>query len=74
MMGTLGKTLFTAGLLIAAAGLVLLAADRIPWLGKLPGDITIQGKHGRIVAPLTTCLLLSVVASLVLWVISLLRK
>ena len=73
-MPGLGKVLLVTGLVIAAAGLVLMFSDRIPWLGKLPGDITIEKGNFRIYAPITTCILLSVVISLVLWVLSLLRK
>ncbi len=73
-MPALGKVLLVVGLVIAAAGLVLMFSDRIPWLGKLPGDITIEKGNFRIYAPITTCIVLSVVISLVLWVLSQLRK
>ncbi len=73
-MPALGKVLLVAGLVIAAVGLVLMFSDRIPWLGKLPGDITIEKGNFRIYAPITTCIVLSVVISLVLWVLSQLRK
>ncbi len=73
-MPALGKVLLVTGLVIAAAGVVLMFSGRIPWLGKLPGDISIEKGNFRIYAPITTCILLSVVISLVLWVISQLRK
>jgi len=64
----LGRTLIIAGLALAAAGVLitLLAKSPIPF-GRLPGDIRIQGKNSSFYFPLTTCLLLSLVFSLVLW-------
>ncbi|HEX9006127.1 MAG TPA: DUF2905 domain-containing protein [Bacteroidota bacterium] len=73
-MPALGKVLLLVGLVIAAVGLVLIFSDRVPWLGKLPGDITIDRGNFRVYVPITTCILLSVVISLVLWVLSQLRK
>jgi Protein of unknown function (DUF2905) len=69
VMNNLGWLLIIAGLAIAAVGAVVLLGPSIPWLGRLPGDIRIEGAHTRIYFPLATCLLLSVVLSLVLWVI-----
>ena len=66
-MSELGKGLIILGIIIAVAGAVLLAAAKIPWLGKLPGDITYQGKGFTFYFPLATCVLLSVVLSLILY-------
>ena len=55
-----------AGLLIA--GLIWMFAPGVP-LGRLPGDIRIQGKNSSFYFPLTTCLLLSAVFSLVMWLL-----
>ena len=66
-MSELGKTLIILGIILAVAGAVLLAAAKIPWLGKLPGDITYQGKGFTFYFPLATCVLLSVVLSLILY-------
>jgi hypothetical protein len=73
-MESLGKLLLLVGVLIAAVGLVLMVAPRIPWLGKLPGDIAIEKEHFRLYIPITTSLLLSAILSLLLWAISHLRK
>ena len=54
-------------------GLVWILAPSIPWLGRLPGDIRIERENFRFYFPLVTCLLLSLVLSLVLWVIRLFR-
>jgi hypothetical protein len=65
----LGRMLITFGLLLVALGLLLTFAGRLPLrLGRLPGDIYIQGKHGTFYFPLATCILVSVVLSLLLWI------
>jgi hypothetical protein len=64
-----GLTLIVIGLVIAVVGLVWLIAPSIPWLGKLPGDIRIERENFRFYFPLTTCVLLSVLLSGVLWLI-----
>jgi len=46
----------------------------LPWLGKLPGDISIEKDNFRLYIPLGTSILLSIVASLVLWLISHFKK
>ncbi len=65
-MRELGWLLLGAASLLAVAGVVLLAAGRLPFLGRLPGDIRIEGERGAFFFPITTCLLISVVATLVL--------
>ncbi len=66
-MPALGKVLLVTGLVIAAAGLVLIFSDRIPWLGRLPGDIYYKGEHVTFYFPLVTCLLISAVLSLLVY-------
>jgi hypothetical protein len=62
--------LIVAGLILVAVGLVISFGPRLPIpLGRLPGDIRIQGKNSSFYFPLTTCLLLSAVASLVMWLL-----
>ena len=68
-----GWILLILGLVIAGVGLVWILAPSIPWLGRLPGDIRIERENFRFSFPLLTCLLLSLVLSLVVWVIRLLR-
>ena len=63
-MGGLGRTLILAGLALIVAGLVVSNAGRIPWLGKLPGDFTFRSGGLTLYLPLATCLLLSLVLSL----------
>jgi hypothetical protein len=64
----LGKMLILAGLALVAAGVlvILLSKSPIP-LGRLPGDIRIEGKNGSFYFPVVTCILVSAVLSLVMW-------
>jgi hypothetical protein len=64
---TLGKILIAFGALIVLAGLVLLLAGRVPWIGRLPGDIHIQRGNFTFYFPLATSLLLSIVLTLILY-------
>jgi len=66
-MTELGKTLILLGVVLVVVGVVLSLAGRIPWLGHLPGDITIERGRFSFYFPLTTCILISVVISLVLY-------
>jgi len=66
----LGRVLITLGLVLVALGLLVSLAGRLPFrIGRLPGDIYIQGKHSSFYFPLATCILLSIVASLVMWLL-----
>lgn len=65
----LGRLLITAGLLLVAAGVLVLLLGRLPIkLGRLPGDIYIQGKNSTFYFPIVTCLLISVVLSVAMWI------
>lgn len=72
-MAELGKWLVVVGALILAAGLVISFAPGLSWLGRLPGDVTIERGGIRIFLPITTCVVVSVVLSLVLHVVSRIR-
>lgn len=73
-MGDLGRLLIGFGLLIAAVGVAILLAGRMGLpLGRLPGDFVWRGKHTTVYFPLVTCIIVSVVLSLVFWIISRLR-
>jgi hypothetical protein len=66
-MAPIGKLLIVFGLVIVGAGLILLISDKIPWLGKLPGDIVVKRDNFTFFFPLATCILISIVLSLILW-------
>ena len=68
-MEGIGKALLTAGLVIAAAGAALLLLGKVPFLGRLPGDITVQRPGFTLHLLLGTSLLISAVVSLVLWLL-----
>ena len=65
----IGRLLVVFGVLIALAGVALLLVGRVPWLGRLPGDIHIERGNWTFYFPLATSLLLSVVLTLILWII-----
>jgi hypothetical protein len=66
----LGRMLIILGLALVALGVVVTLAGRSPLpLGRLPGDIRIQGKNSSFYFPLTTCLLVSAVVSLIFWLL-----
>lgn len=66
-MGDLGKLLILFGILLVVLGVVFSVGPKIPWLGHLPGDIYIERERFSYYFPLTTCLLLSLILTLVLY-------
>lgn len=70
-MNSLGKLLIGAGGLLILIGLIVLLAGRanLP-LGRLPGDISYRGKNTSVFFPITTCIILSIVLSFVLWLVN----
>jgi uncharacterized protein HemY len=66
-MGELAKTLIYLGLILVVLGVVLALAGKLPWLGHLPGDIYIQRERFTFYFPLATCILISVIITLVLY-------
>jgi hypothetical protein len=77
-MREIGRTMVFAGVALVAVGaLVWLAAGRGGFplrLGRLPGDIAYQGKHGSFYFPVVTCILLSVAITLILWLVQWLKR
>lgn len=64
-----GKILIAFGVLIALVGIVLVLVGRVPWIGQLPGDIHFQRGNFTFYFPLATSLLLSVVLTLILYLL-----
>lgn len=62
----LGKMLVFFGILLAAAGVFLMAFDRLPWIGRLPGDIFVRRKNFVFYFPLATCIIASIILTLIL--------
>ena len=64
----LGRALILFGVILTGFGLILLLAPKVPWLGRLPGDILVRRDHLSFYFPLTSCLLASLLLSLLFWV------
>ena len=73
MFQQLGKWLLVAGLVVAALGGVIYLLGRLG-VARLPGDLTFGGKNWRVYLPIGTCIVLSIVLSLIMWLISRLRR
>ena len=63
-----GKIIIVVGLGLVVLGLIFMALQRIPFIGKLPGDLYIQRKNFSFYFPIATCILASIVISLLLWI------
>lgn len=66
----MGKVLIILGLVLVVAGIFMSYHIRIPFLGRLPGDIYIQGENVQFYFPIVTCLILSILASLLFYLFS----
>jgi len=74
-MGDLGRMLAFVGGLLLVVGLVLILAGKINLpIGRLPGDIVMRGKNTTFYFPLMTSIVLSVILTLMLWVVSRMRR
>lgn len=70
-----GKILILLGVALAGVGALLAFGGKLPLrLGRLPGDIVYQGRNGSFYFPVVTCILLSVVLSLLMWVVNHFRR
>jgi uncharacterized membrane protein YkgB len=63
-MGPLGKLLILLGVFIILVGLFLLIGEKIPWIGRLPGDIIIRRKNFTFYFPIVTSILISIILTL----------
>lgn len=71
----LGKLLLIFGIVIVVAGAFLFFGAKVPFrLGRLPGDISYQGRNGSFYFPIVTCILLSAALTLLFWVVSYFRR
>lgn len=71
----LGKLLLVVGIVLVGAGALLFFGARLPFrLGRLPGDISYQGRHGSFYFPIVTCILLSVGFTLIMWIVNSFRR
>jgi len=65
-MASMGKLLIIAGIVLIALGVIVVLAQNIPFLGRLPGDIRIHGEKWSFCLPLATCLAVSIALTLLL--------
>jgi H+/Cl- antiporter ClcA len=69
-MQALGKTIVIIGIIIVIVGIILwLFGDKLNWFGNLPGDIKVKKENFSFYFPITTMILLSVVLSLIVWLV-----
>jgi hypothetical protein len=70
-LGSLGRMLLVVGALVAVVGVLLIVAERFPGLriGRLPGDIAVERDRWRFYFPLGTSVLLSIVLTLLFWIL-----
>ncbi len=66
-IGDIGKALMVIGAVIFAIGGIIMLSGRVPFLGKLPGDILIQKKNFTFYFPIATSILISIVLTLLFW-------
>lgn len=66
-MNGAGKVFIVAGLVLVVVGVLVAFGSKIPWLGKLPGDILIKKERFTFYFPLATSILLSIILSLLIW-------
>lgn len=67
MTAELGKILITTGAVLLVLGAIFLLSGKLPWIGKLPGDIVIHRKNFTFYFPLATGLIASLILTLILW-------
>ena len=73
-MDGIGRALVIAGVVILVIGLALMFAERVPFVGRLPGDITLRGDGWTVYAPLATSIVLSVLLTVVLSLVAWVRR
>lgn len=65
-MKSIGISIVVMGIILIVIGVVFMFHDKIPMIGKLPGDIKITGKNSSFNFPITTCILISIILSILL--------
>jgi hypothetical protein len=71
----LGKFLFVIGMVLVGVGALLMFGLKLPFrLGRLPGDIVVQGRNSSFYFPIATCIVVSVVLTLLIWIVNFFRR
>jgi hypothetical protein len=66
-IGSIGKALIIFGVILLGVGIMLSVINKIPFIGRLPGDIYIQKKNFSFYFPIATSMLVSIILSLIFW-------
>lgn len=69
MFSSMGKTIILIGVLLVIVGLILIFAEKIPWLGRLPGDIVVKRENFTFYFPLATSIVITIILTLLFWLI-----
>jgi hypothetical protein len=71
----IGKVLLVIGIALVGVGALLLFGARLPFrLGRLPGDIVVQGRNDSFYFPIVTCIIVSLALTLLMWIVNLFRR
>lgn len=65
-MSQIGRMLVILGVVIVVVGVAMMFSDRIPWLGRLPGDIVVRRRNVTFYFPVVTAILLSLILTVIL--------
>lgn len=68
-MQEIGKVLILIGILLVAVGSIFIISGKVPFLGRLPGDILIQRKNFTLYFPIVTSILISIIITFLFWLI-----
>jgi len=63
----MGKMLIIMGIILILIGIIMTAGSNIPWIGRLPGDIIIKKDDFSLYFPLTSCIIMSIILTLLLY-------
>jgi Protein of unknown function (DUF2905) len=74
MMRELGRLIVIIGVIATVVGLLMWSGIAPKWLGRLPGDIRIEREHSSFYFPIVTCIILSIVLSLIFSLFSIFRR
>ncbi|MFQ5964016.1 MAG: DUF2905 domain-containing protein [Candidatus Scalinduaceae bacterium] len=69
-MADFGRLFIFIGILLVVIGFFLILGNKIPFIGKLPGDISIEKNNFSFYFPITTCIIISIILSLIFWFFS----
>jgi len=69
-LSAFGKILIFIGIVMIVVGGLFLFGSKIPFIGRLPGDIAIQKKNFSFYFPITTCIIISIILSFIMWLLS----